>query len=496
MDIIEAKKIYLKVRKKLKAYEYLTWLASWDAETESPEGTVEYRSNQMEIITREIYDIESDSEYVKSIDLLYKNREDLDREFSREILLKHKELMIIKKIPKNEYIQHQVLLGKSFHIWNKAKINNDFTDFKPILKKIVDYQRNFVKYLETKNLSGYDILLDLYEEGYTQKEYDKFFSAVKEKLLPFVKSKINSPNQENIYFNSQSFDISKQKEFSEYLLDVFSYDRKHGLLKTSAHPFTSGVTSVDTRITTRYDKKNLISSIFSTIHELGHAIYEMQNHKKYDQTFLHGGTSLGIHESQSRFYENMIGKSRAFWEVHYKKLKEIFIPQFDNMNLDEFMKIVNKTKASLIRVDADELTYVLHIMIRYDLEKQLINGNLEVEDLPTAWNEKTKEYLGITPMDLKTGVLQDIHWSYGSFGYFPTYALGSAYSAQIYSSMNKEISIIDCIKNNEIFKINEWLKNKIHKYGRTKTPKEIIKLATGEDFDPNYYINYLKKKYE
>jgi carboxypeptidase Taq len=182
--------------------------------------------------------------------------------------------------------------------------------------------------------------------------------------------------------------------------------------------------------------------------------------------------------------------------VHYKKLKEIFIPQFDNMNLDEFMKIVNDTKASLIRVDADELTYVLHIMIRYDLEKQLINGNLEVEDLPTAWNEKTKEYLGITPMDLKTGVLQDIHWSYGSFGYFPTYALGSAYSAQIYNSMNKEISIIDSIKNNEIYKINEWLKNKIHKYGKTKTPKEIIKLATGEDFDPNYYIDYLKKKYE
>ena len=216
---------------------------------------------------------------------------------------------------------------------------------------------------------------------------------------------------------------------------MFYYDRERGLLKTSEHPFTSGVTSVDTRITTRYLEDNLASSIFSTIHEMGHGLYEIQNDPKYDDTYLHGGTSLGIHESQSRMYENMIGRSRAFWTVHYQKLKDIFSPQLDEVSLEDFMDYMNLSARTLIRVEADELTYALHIMVRYDIEKKLISGDIEVEDLPQLWNDTYEAYLGIRPTTDTEGVLQDIHWSYGSFGYFPTYALGSAYGAQIYDAM-------------------------------------------------------------
>ena len=278
-------------------------------------------------------------------------------------------------------------------------------------------------------------------------------------------------------------------------MDVFSYDRNHGLLKESAHPFTSGVSSTDTRITTHFHEDNLASSIFSTIHEMGHAIYEMQNDLKYDDTFLHGGTSLGIHESQSRMYENMIGRSKAFWNLHYPKLVELFPKQLKNIEVDEFLAYINQAKRSLIRIEADELTYALHVMVRYELEKQLISGKLKVKDLPKKWNQLMSLYVGKRPKTDQEGVLQDIHWSGGAIGYFPTYALGSAYAAQMYHAMNKELNVEQAIADNNIKAINEWLKIHVHQFAGSKTPKEILQICTQEDFNPHYYVEYLKSKF-
>ena len=228
---------------------------------------------------------------------------------------------------------------------------------------------------------------------------------------------------------------------------------------------------------------------------MGNGSYELQNDPKYDDTTLHGGSSLGIHESQSRMYENMIGRSYEFWQVHYPKLVELFPKQLKGIEHDEFYHFINRAERSLIRIEADELTYALHVMVRYELEKQLINGNLKVKDLPKRWKTLMGQYVGMRPKTDKEGVLQDIHWSGGMIGYFPTYALGSAYAAQMYHAMNKAFSVEEAILQNDIKKINAWLKDHVHTFASSKNPKEILQICTQQDFNPQYYVDYLKQKF-
>lgn len=490
-------KTYEAYRKKIKAYHYFGWLMSWDQETEAPEASIEYRTKQYQVMAEEMYKIESAPEYLEAIDQLYHHLDQIqDVDFKTEIKHAYKELRAIKLIPKDELIAHQVLVSQASHIWAKAKEENNFEAFLPTLEKIVEFKRNYVKYLETDELKGYDILLDDFEEGFTMKEYDAFFHKLREDLVPFVKEVTARKPKFSRKLTKGFFPREQQIKFSEYLIDVFAYDRKRGLLKESAHPFTSGVSSVDTRITTHYYENNVTSSIFSTIHEMGHAIYEIQNDPKYDDTFLHGGTSLGIHESQSRMYENMLGRSLSFWKVHYPKLVELFPKELKGVSVEEFHRYINRSERSLIRVEADELTYALHVMVRYELEKGLITGKIKVKDLPKKWNRLMYEYVGVRPKTDKEGVLQDVHWSGGMLGYFPTYALGSAYAAQIYNAMNKEINVEQELENNNIKAINAWVKEKIHKFASSKSPKELLLIATQEPFNPQYYVDYLKHKFQ
>jgi carboxypeptidase Taq len=488
--------IYKETRTKLKAYSYMIWLMSWDRETEAPKASLSYSAKQFSVIQEELYKIESDPNYMEAIEKLHENLEQLDDDdFKVEIKHVYKELRMIKKVPKDEYLAYGLLTQEGPHIWAEAKEKDDFEMFRPTLEKIVDFNKKLVKYLETDELKGYDILLDMYEEGFGVKEYDEFFNKIKEDLAPFVLEVTKNKQRFSRKLTKGIFPKDGQIKFSIYLMEVFNYDQNKGLLKESAHPFTSGVSSVDTRITTRYHEDNLASSIFSTIHEMGHAIYELQVDEKYDDTMLHGGTSLGIHESESRMYENLIGRSYAFWKVHYPKLVEIFPKQLKNISLEEFYKFINRSERSLIRIEADELTYALHVLVRYELEKQLISGQIKVKDLPKRWNGMMSKYVGKRPSNDKEGVLQDIHWSFGSFGYFPTYALGSAYASQIYEAMNKEINVEEAILNNQIYLINDWLKEHVHRFGQSRTPKEIMMIATKEAFNPTYYVDYLKRKF-
>ena len=266
-------------------------------------------------------------------------------------------------------------------------------------------------------------------------------------------------------------------------------------MKESVHPFTWNTSPEDVRLTTKYLENYVFSSIYSTIHELGHATYEQQISTDLDDTLLNGGTSMGIHESQSRFYENNIGRSLAFWQTHFDKFKSLFPKQLKTYNAEDMYKAANHVEASLIRIEADELTYPIHIMLRYDIERMLLNGQANVEELPNIWNDTIEKYLGVRPTNNREGVLQDVHWSGGMLGYFPTYALGSAYSAQIYYAMKKELDVEACIRNRELSKINTWLKDKIHQYGSSKTPKELMEMVSGEAFNPKYYVQYLKEKF-
>lgn len=489
--------IYKETRKKIIAYQYYDWVVGWDQETEAPKGAQNYRLQQMEVMANETYKVSSDEQYMNAIEYLHENLNDLsDEDFKTEVKKVYKDLRFIKKIPKEEYIDYQVLIASGPQIWAEAKQKNDFSIFEPTLEKIVQYNRKIVKYLETDDLKGYDVLLDLYEEGMTVKKYDHFFELIKTELVPFVMT-VTKNNKEkfNRKLTKGIYPKLEQEKFSKYLLEVFNFDLDHGVLKESEHPFTSNVSNQDVRITTRYHEDILISSIFSTIHELGHALYEMQTDSKYNDTFLRGGSSLGIHESQSRLYENMIGRSFIFWEQHYKQLVNLFPKQLKGISVTEFYKFVNQAKRSLIRIEADELTYPLHVLVRYEIEKSLINGKLKVKDLPRKWRLLMSKYVGKRPITDKEGVLQDIHWSFGSIGYFPTYALGSAYAAQLYHFMNEEINVEQAIENNNISLINDWLKEHIHKHAQSKTPQELMLIATKEPFNPKYYMDYLKKKF-
>ena len=273
------------------------------------------------------------------------------------------------------------------------------------------------------------------------------------------------------------------------------FDYSRGLDKESEHPFTTGTSRLDVRVTNHYYEDLFTSSIFSMIHELGHATFEQQVSERFDDTNLEGCSAMALHESQSRFYENIVGRSYAFWTKHFPKLKETFKEQLENVSLEEFYHLINKAECSLIRTEADELTYPLHIMIRYDLEQALLSGEIEVKDLPMHWNNAYKNYLGIDVPSDKEGVLQDVHWAGGSFGYFPTYALGSAYSAQFLHAMQKEINIDEAFANDDLSVINAWLKENVHQFGNFKKPEDILKDATGEKFNPQYYIEYLLNKY-
>jgi len=486
--------IFRSTVKQIKAYHFALSMIGWDANTEAPRASSERRSEMASLLSKELFLIQTSEKYQQSILFLYENLESYDDLIQREIKKAKKDIDKIKNIPENEYIDYHRLISASQMIWEDAKANNDYHSFKSNLSKIINYTKKFALYYDSST-HPYDTLLQDYEEGMTTKEYDQFFDALKKDLVPFVKHIIQKSKPNDDLIIKGKFEKEKQKEFSQYLLDEFGFDRNKGLLKESVHPFTWNTSPNDVRLTTKYLEDYIFSSIYSTAHELGHAVYEQQISSAYDDTLLSGGTSMGIHESQSRFYENNIGRSLAFWETHLDRLKELFPTQLSHLSTYDMYKASNKVESSLIRIEADELTYSLHIMVRYDIERMLFSEEISVDELPSIWNDLMEKYLGVRPNNDSEGVLQDVHWSDGMFGYFPTYALGSAYSAQIYHAMKKDLDVDDCIKNHSLTKINLWLKEKIHQYGSSKTPKELMMMVTSEPFNPKYYIEYLIEKY-
>lgn len=493
--IEELKKIYLEKTKIINALNYALYLISWDTETEAPIDAIENRSNQCGVLYEQLMNIMFSEEFIKVVNDLYTNIDQLDETFQKEIKKAKKNLDETLKIPAEEQIKMSVVFSKSATIWEKAKVNNDFDSFKSTLEEIVDYQKRAAKYLESDTLKGYDVLLDMYEEGMTKKEYDAFFDLLKKELVPFVKEITSKKLNYQPKIHLQKYDIDKQRLVAKYLCQVMKLEDNFSVLKESAHPFTSGWGTDEIRITTHYYEDDLLSNIYSVIHEAGHATYERNVDKKYNNTLLSGGTTMAMHESQSRFYENIIGRNELFINKHYPKIQEIFKEELAGISSKDFFLYANEAKMSFIRTEADELTYPLHIMLRYDLEKELIEGNLTVKELPTRWNALFKGYFGLDVPSDTLGVLQDVHWSGGSFGYFPTYALGSAYAAQLYHTMKKEINLEEALQKDTLEDIHNWLKEKVHQYGGSKSPKEILLLATNEPFNPQYYVDYLKEKY-
>lgn len=474
-------------------------LFEWDTETLAPKGAVEQTAKIVGVLAGESYNAIMNDE-VKSI--VYKLSEEIKDGKAESLTDVEKGIVkqlkknyeILEKIPAEEYQAYSELQAMGGSIWEEAKNADDFGKFMPTLKSLIEYNRKFAGYRVKEGQKPYDVLLNDFEEGFNQELLDKFFGRLKEVIVPLLR-RIREKPQVEFDFIFKNYPIDKQKEFCKFVAEYIGFDMERGVIAESEHPFTNNLHNKDVRITNHFYENNLESAIFSIIHEAGHGIYEMNIPDELTQTPVGGGSSMGLHESQSRFCENIIGRSKAFWEPIYGRLVETFPEQLRDVELDKFITAINRTEAGLIRTEADELTYSLHVLVRYEVEKKIFNENYPVEKLPELWNDLYEEYLGIRPTSYKDGILQDVHWASGSFGYFSSYALGNAIGAQLYHQMKKEMDFDDLLRKGEISRIIDWLKDKVHKYGRLKNTNEILLLATGEELNADYYVEYLTEKF-
>ena len=481
------------LQRKQFAYDHAMGVLNLDATTAAPSDTWEGRGKTMEVLSQASYDLLVTPENGELFTFLEENREALDPQTRREAEVMKKSYEKTQKIPPKEYVEYSILLNDAQAVWHRAKQEDDFQAFAPYLEKIVAFNRKLAAYYNPE-LPAYDALLNEYEEGMTTAALDVFFAQVRGTIVPLLEKIQKAPQIEDGFLH-RHYPVSVQRELSDYLMDVLGLDRSHCGIAETEHPYTTNFGNHDVRITTHYHEDNLVSSMFSVIHEGGHALYELGADDCYNYTALSGGVSMGMHESQSRFYENIIGRSRAFVHAVFPKVLGFFPEQLADVSEEDFYRAINRVEASLIRTEADELTYCLHIMVRYEIEKRLIDGTLAVSQVPGEWNRLYKEYLGIDVPSNRQGCLQDSHWSGGLIGYFPSYALGSAYGAQMLHQMELMLGdVFPDVAKGDLSKVTGWLREKIHRHASFYKPGDLLKSVFGE-FDPKYYTDYLTRKY-
>ncbi|GAE25126.1 thermostable carboxypeptidase 1 [Halalkalibacter wakoensis JCM 9140] len=483
--------------KKIEDYGQALAVLAWDSRTGAPKKGVSERAEVIGTLSADVFAMSTSEEmghYLKELSKkpTYKQLSDITQKTIDECFKTYERNA---KIPKEEYKEYVMLQAQSESLWEEAKDKADFELFRPNLEKLVEFKKRFVQYWGYEQ-HPYNTLLDDYEPGVFVDTIDKVFGELREKLIPLVKGVMESNHQPKTDFLFEKFPKENQKSLSLDILKEIGYDFEAGRLDETVHPFAIGINPNDVRVTTKYNENDFRVALFGTIHEGGHALYEQNISQELIGTPLADGTSMGIHESQSLFWEKFVGKNIGFWERNYDVLKKHSAGQFDDVSLEDFYFAVNQAKQSLIRIESDELTYCLHIILRYELEKALMEDKLTVAELPQAWNDKMEEYLGIRPSHDGEGVLQDVHWSFGAFGYFPSYALGYIYSAQIKEAMEKDLPNFDqLVKEGNFAPIRQWLTEKVHRHGKMKKPAEIIKDITGGGIDAAPLVRYLEEKY-
>jgi carboxypeptidase Taq len=479
-------------------------LLSWDQETYMPAGGGEARAEQIstlqgiahqKLVSPEIEGLLAswiDPETGEIRDSPGEAWDEPSRSLLREVW---RDYSRAKKLPSDFVIKLSRECSLAQQVWAEAKENQSFSQFLPNLRTVLSLKREEAAYLGYRD-SPYDALLDEYEPGSTIKELRPLFAQIKGRLVPLLKKIQESSVQIDDTMLFHTFDQARQLEFGRMVLIAMGYDFERGRLDLSAHPFTTSFHPTDVRVTTRVHEHDLQACLFSCIHEGGHGLYDQGLDPRYFGTPLGDSVSLGIHESQSRMWENCVGRSRPFWRFFYPMLQQTFHHQLRSLDGEQFYAAINRVKPSLIRVEADELTYNLHIMLRFEIEQDLIEGKTRPEDLPGIWNQKMEEYLGIVPSNDAEGVLQDVHWSFGAFGYFPTYTLGNLYSVQFYEQAKLEIPHLeDEIAAGQLMVLQRWLGQKIHRWGRMFTPDHLSRRVTGKSLDPEPFLSYVEKKY-
>lgn len=470
-------------------------ILGWDQETYMPPKAIEERSSQLALLEGLAHQKAVNPEIGELLAAL-EAKSDLSEDEKAYVRVVRRDYDRETKLSEAFVTEYAKEASLSQAAWADAKKNNDFAAFKPHLSRMVELNKKRAHYLNP-NAKPYDVLLDLFEPGSTQESVAAVFAKMKSYLVEIL-TRIRERPQIEDKCSGRRVDKHTQERISQYFMKVLGYERDRGRLDVSAHPFTTTLGADDVRITTRYVEDYFPSSLFSTIHESGHALYEMgiDPNPDYRGTKLAEAVSMAVHESQSRLWENIVGRSPAFWERHFPALSALLGEAGEGLDLESFVKSINRVSPSLIRTEADEVTYGLHVIARFELESALFDGSLNVEEVPEAWRAKYRELLGIEAPDDRQGCLQDVHWSMGAFGYFPSYALGNLYGAQFWAALKKEIPDVEArISGGDTSAVLAWLRKNVHVQGSRYTPGELVKKVTGQALDPVWFEKYLREKY-
>lgn len=475
---------------------YAASVLGWDQQVNMPPMGAEARGNQLATLQHLIHTKFITPELGDLLEYLTQIAKDLhpDSDEARLIKVSRREYEQAVKVPPEFTAKFTRLTSAAFGAWREARQEGNFSKFQPFLEKIVEMNQQYAEYFAPYD-HVYDPLLDRFEPGMKTMDVKQIFDALRPQQVALIQAISEAPQVDDAFLH-QHFDEQKQWDFGVKVITQYGYDWKRGRLDKAPHPFTTNFGVNDVRITTRVDQNFLNPALFGTLHECGHALYELGVLNDFERNALGGGASLSVHESQSRMYENLVGRSLPFWEHFYPVLQDLFPTQLANVDLATFYRGINKVAPSLIRVEADEATYNLHIMLRFEFEIGLMDGTLAVKDLPEAWNSKMKDTLGVVPPNDALGVLQDIHWSGGMIGYFPTYALGNLISVQLWEAINKALpDLEDKIRQGEFGDLLDWLSANVHRHGKKYEPQELIQMVTGSKITSTPYIRYLKEKF-
>jgi len=485
--------LFLRKVQKIGQVESVEALLDWDQETYMPPNGVRARADQLAMIACVAHDLGTSDELGRLLDKLADD--DADASTATNIREMRRSFDRKTKIPSALVGRIASASAMAKAAWVKARANAHFPTFAPHLSELLELKREMADLIGFEG-ERYDALMDEFEPGALSSDIAELFESLRRPLTELVASIAESAQQPDVSILHRSFPKATQDAFARRLASAIGFDFNSGRLDVSAHPFCSGTTPGDVRLTTRFYEDYFNAATFGTLHEAGHGLYEQGLCPEHMFTPAGQAVSLGIHESQSLMWENMVGRSRPFWEHFYPDCQRAFPDALGDVALDAFFRAINAVRPSLIRVEADEVTYTLHIILRFELERGLLNGTLAVEDVPQAWNTKMQEVLSVTPGDDGEGCLQDIHWSMGSFGYFPTYALGKLYAAQFFAAAKREMPDLDkCIGRGEFAPLLDWLRTNIHKHGRRYLAADLVRKVTGEPLSTAPLLAYLRQKF-
>lgn len=492
-DTLQQLKDYIKTTN---YYNHVSNLLYWDTDTIMPEKGFEANVEASTFFGTEAFKRSTSAELKDMIDTLSRPEEyeKLDDDWQFIVGRMKREFDENSRVPVDFYSEMIKAQSESEHAWEKAKNASDFNIFAPHLKKMIEMSAKLREY-KKPGKDVYNSMIDDFEEGMDTDTIDRIFDELKKELIPLVKAIKAKGVTVNPKFE-RSYDLDAQRRLQDILLNYIGFDRNQGAVGETEHPFTIGISRFDVRVSNHFREDNAIDPMFSAIHEGGHAIFMQNVNPALAGTVGDDCCYMGVHESQSRFFENILGRRKAFWEPVYDEVIKT-LPEFADVSLDEFYHEINRVEPGMIRTMADEVTYCLHIIIRYEIEKKIFREGVRVEELPELWNSKMKEYLGIVPQNDAEGILQDMHWSDGSFGYFPSYLLGSVYDGMFLDAIEEDMgSVDDILREGRILDITHWLNEKIHKYGSTRLPAEVIEKVCRKPLSAEPLIRYFKNKYK